>query len=117
MAVGGFRRPKKFPQVALLRRHEIATPSIFQSVNETGNKLWLRARLALESKFISRLIYGLENAGRCNLMSPQKGNLRKFLRTSESTNCHENRLLRTRRTFRSAGTTVSTHPGDGHLFC
>src|ERR1035437_3395525 len=28
-----------------------------------GNKLWLRAHLALESKFISRLIYGLENAG------------------------------------------------------
>src|ERR1019366_82131 len=27
-----------------------------------GNKLWLRAHLALESKFISRLIYGLENA-------------------------------------------------------
>ena len=26
MAVRGFRRPKKFPQVALLRRHEIATP-------------------------------------------------------------------------------------------
>src|ERR1039458_9872273 len=26
MAVGGFRRPKRFPQVALLRRHEIATP-------------------------------------------------------------------------------------------